>query len=115
MESLVEIRDLVVKFRTDEGIVSAVNGVSYDIPIGKTMGLVGESGCGKSVSASAIMRILPKNGWIESGSIRFNSKQGDFDIAQLSNRDKRLELLHGKEMAMIFQQPMTLFCRVCTI
>lgn len=115
LENLLEIRDLVVRFRTDEGIVSAVNGVSYDIPVGKTMGLVGESGCGKSVSASAIMRILPKNGWIESGSIVFNSKQGIFDIAQISNQDKRLELLHGKEMAMIFQEPMTSFCPVYTI
>ena len=115
MENLVEVRDLVVRFRTDEGIVSAVNGISYDIPIGKTMGLVGESGCGKSVSASAIMRILPNNGWIDSGSIRFNSSQGEFDIVQMSDKDKRLELLHGKEMAMIFQEPMTSFCPVYTI
>ena len=115
MENLVEVRDLVVRFRTDEGIVSAVNGISYDIPIGKTVGLVGESGCGKSVSASAIMRILPNNGWIESGSIMFNSIQGEFDIVQLGNKDKRLELLHGKEIAMIFQEPMTSFCPVYTI
>jgi len=115
LENLVEVRDLVVRFRTDEGIVSAVNGISYDIPIGKTMGLVGESGCGKSVSASAIMRILPNNGWIDSGSIMFNSSQGEFDIVQMSDKDKRLELLHGKEMAMIFQEPMTSFCPVYTI
>lgn len=115
MENLVEVRDLVVKFRTDEGIVSAVNGISFDIPIGKTMGLVGESGCGKSVSANAIMRILPGNGWIESGSIHFNSNHGLFDIARLSEKDKRLQLLHGKEMAMIFQEPMTSFCPVYTI
>jgi peptide/nickel transport system ATP-binding protein len=116
LENLVEVRDLVVKFRTDEGIVSAVNGISYDIPIGKTMGLVGESGCGKSVSANAMMRILPNNGWIDSGSIMFNSIQGEtFNIVQLSNKDKRLELLHGKEIAMVFQEPMTSFCPVYTI
>jgi peptide/nickel transport system ATP-binding protein len=115
LENLVEVRDLVVRFRTDEGIVSAVNGISYDIPIGKTVGLVGESGCGKSVSANAIMQILPNNGWIDSGSILFNSVQGVFDIAQLNNKDKRLELLHGREIAMIFQEPMTSFCPVYTI
>ncbi len=115
MENLIEVKDLVVRFRTDEGIVSAVNGISYDIPIGKTVGLVGESGCGKSVSASAIMRILPNNGWIESGSILFNSSQGVFDIVQLDNKDRRLELLRGREIAMIFQEPMTSFCPVYTI
>ncbi len=114
-QNLVEVRDLVVRFRTDEGIVHAVNGVSYDIPIGGTMGIVGESGCGKSVSANAIMRILAGNGWIESGSILFNSRQGVFDVAPLPDKDRRLELLHGREMAMIFQEPMTSFCPVYTI
>ncbi|MGI6172626.1 MAG: ABC transporter ATP-binding protein [Christensenellales bacterium] len=114
-ENLVEIRDLVVRFRTDEGIVSAVNSVSYDIPIGKTMGIVGESGCGKSVTSNAIMRILPENGWIASGRILFNSLLGVFDIARLPEKDKRLVQLHGREMAMIFQEPMTSFCPVYTI
>lgn len=114
-ENLVEVRDLVVKFRTDEGIVNAVNSVSYDIPIGKTMGVVGESGCGKSVTSNAIMRILPDNGWISSGSILFNSKLGVFDVAQCPDKDKRLVQLHGREMAMIFQEPMTSFCPVYTI
>ena len=113
--NLVEVRDLVVKFRTDEGIVSAVNSVSYDIPIGQTMGIVGESGCGKSVTSNAIMRILPDNGWIQSGSIMFNSNLGVFDIAQIPTKDKRLVQLHGREMAMIFQEPMTSFCPVYTI
>ena len=113
--NLVEVRDLVVKFRTDEGIVSAVNSVSYDIPIGQTMGIVGESGCGKSVTSNAIMRILPDNGWIQSGSIMFNSNLGVFDIAQIPDKDKRLVQLHGREMAMIFQEPMTSFCPVYTI
>lgn len=115
MEKLVEIRDLVVRFRTDEGIVSAVNGISYDINIGETLGIVGESGCGKSVSSNALMRILPENGWIESGSILYHSKKGTFDVAKLPQNDKRLELLHGKEIAMIFQEPMTSFCPVYTI
>lgn len=115
MKNLVEIRNLVVRFRTDEGIVNAVNNVSYDIAIGETFGIVGESGCGKSVSSSALMRILPENGWIEGGSILFNSRQGVFDVAQLPENDRRLQLLHGKEIAMIFQEPMTSFCPVYTI
>ena len=115
MENLVEVRDLVVRFRTDEGIVNAVNGISYSIKAGETFGIVGESGCGKSVSSSALMGILPENGWIEGGSIIFNSRQGIFDVAQLSDKDKRLELMHGKEVAMIFQEPMTSFCPVYTI
>jgi len=115
MKNLVEIRGLVVRFRTDEGIVNAVNDVSYDIAVGETFGVVGESGCGKSVSANALMRILPDNGWIESGSIMFNSLQGAFDAARLSQDDRRLQLLHGKEIAMIFQEPMTSFCPVYTI
>lgn len=117
MQNLVEIRNLVVRFRTDEGIVNAVNGISYDIAVGQTFGVVGESGCGKSVSSSALMRILPENGWIESGSIMFNSRQfkEPFDAAKLSDKDKRLEIIRGKEVAMIFQEPMTSFCPVYTI
>jgi len=113
---LIEVKNLSVKFRTDEGIVSAVNGVSYDIMEGQTLGLVGESGCGKSVSSSAIMQILPENGWIESGEILFHPKEGEvFDIAKLDADDSRMQLLHGKEIAMIFQEPMTAFCPVYTI
>ncbi|MCE5259306.1 MAG: ABC transporter ATP-binding protein [Chloroflexi bacterium] len=116
MVNLVEVKDLVVRFRTDEGIVSAVNGVSFDIAVGKTMGLVGESGCGKSVTADAIMSILPDNGWIENGSIIYNSlHEGSFNVAELGKKDKKLELVHGKEMAMIFQEPSTSFCPVYTI
>ena len=115
MDKLVEIRDLVVRFRTDEGVVSAVNGVSYDINIGETLGIVGESGCGKSVSSNALMCILPENGWIESGSILYHSEEGTFDVAKLPARDRRIELLHGKEIAMIFQEPMTSFCPVYTL
>ena len=114
---LVEIRDLAVRFRTDEGIVNAVNGISYDIAEGETFGVVGESGCGKSVSSNALMRILPENGWIEGGSILFRSSvtKEVFDIARLGEKDRRMELIRGKEIAMIFQEPMTSFCPVYTV
>jgi peptide/nickel transport system ATP-binding protein len=115
MENLVEVRDLRVHFRSDEGLVYAVNGISYNLAIGQTMGIVGESGCGKSVSANAMMHLLPDNGWIESGSIRYNALDGEFDIATLDKKDKRVALVHGKEIAMIFQEPMTSFCPVYTI
>ena len=115
MENLIEIKDLVVRFRTDEGLVYAVNGISYNVPIGETIGIVGESGCGKSVSANAIMRILPPNGWIESGTIMYNCKEGIFDVASLEPDDKRMELLRGRDITMIFQEPMTSFCPVYTI
>ncbi|MDR1565895.1 MAG: ABC transporter ATP-binding protein [Treponema sp.] len=115
MENLVEVRDLHVRFRTDEGIVYAVNGVNYDIEAGKTMGIVGESGCGKSVSANAMMQLLPDNGWVESGSIMYNAPEGVFDVTKLDKKDRRTALVHGKEMAMIFQEPMTSFCPVYTI
>ena len=115
-DNLVEVRDLHVRFRTDEGMVYAVNGISFDVPRGKTMGLVGESGCGKSVSSNAIMRILPENGWIESGSIiYYGADGGTFDIAALDNEDPRVKLLRGRDIAMIFQEPMTSFCPVYTI
>ena len=114
---LVEIRDLAVRFRTDEGIVNAVNGISYDIAEGETFGVVGESGCGKSVSSNALMRILPENGWIEGGSILFRSSvtKEVFDIARLGEKDRRMDLIRGKEIAMIFQEPMTSFCPVYTV
>jgi len=115
MDNLIEVNDLSVRFRTDDGLVYAVNGISYDIPMGQTMGLVGESGCGKSVSANAIMRLLPPNGWIESGTILYNSLEGVFDVAALEPDDNRISLLHGRDMAMIFQEPMTSFCPVYTI
>jgi peptide/nickel transport system ATP-binding protein len=115
VEKLVEVQDLHVRFRTDEGIVYAVNGVSYDIETGKTMGIVGESGCGKSVSANAMMQLLPDNGWVESGSIMYNAPEGVFDVTKLDKKDRRTALVHGKEMAMIFQEPMTSFCPVYTI
>jgi peptide/nickel transport system ATP-binding protein len=114
-QNLVEVRDLHVRFRTEEGIVYAVNGVSFDIAMGSTMGIVGESGCGKSVSANAMMQLLPENGWVESGSILYYGSEGVFDVTRLEAKDSRTALIHGKEMGMIFQEPMTSFCPVYTI
>ena len=107
---LLSIRDLVVKFRTHDGTVHAVNGVSFDLDEGETLGLVGESGCGKSVTNLAVMRLLPKPaGHIEGGEVVFQGQ----DLLRLDESEMRD--LRGKEIAMIFQDPMTSLNPVLTI
>jgi len=107
---LLSIRDLVVRFRTHDGTVFAVNGVSFDLDEGETLGLVGESGCGKSVTNLAVMRLLPAPaGRIEGGRVYFE----DEDLIALDESEMRD--LRGKEIAMIFQDPMTSLNPVLTI
>jgi oligopeptide transport system ATP-binding protein len=107
---LLSIRDLVVKFRTHDGTVHAVNGVSFDLDEGETLGLVGESGCGKSVTNLAVMRLLPSPaGKIEGGEVFFDGQ----DLLALDESEMRD--LRGKEIAMIFQDPMTSLNPVLTI
>jgi oligopeptide transport system ATP-binding protein len=99
---LLSISDLVVRFRTHDGTVHAVNGVSLDLDEGETLGLVGESGCGKSVTNLALMRLLPQPaGHIEGGEIVFEG-QNLLELDESAMRD-----LRGKDVAMIFQDPMT--------
>jgi oligopeptide transport system ATP-binding protein len=99
---LLEIRDLRVRFHTDDGIVKAVNGISYQMTEGETLGVVGESGCGKSVHALSIMRLIPEPpGEIENGEIFLNNQ----DLLKLSRDGMRR--VRGGEIAMVFQDPMT--------
>jgi oligopeptide transport system ATP-binding protein len=99
---LLSVSDLVVKFRTRDGTIHAVNGVSFDLDQGETLGLVGESGCGKSVTNLAVMRLLPKPaGRIEGGQAVFEGLDL-LDLDESAMRD-----LRGKDIAMIFQDPMT--------
>jgi len=99
---LLEVEDLRTYFMTREGAVRAVDGVSFSVDKGQTLGIVGESGCGKSVTALSIMGLLPKPpAEIVSGSIEFDGR----DLTKLS--EKRLEDVRGREIAMIFQDPMT--------
>lgn len=101
-DSILQIRDLVTGFDTDAGRVIAVDGVSFDVPRGKTLGIVGESGCGKSVTAFSINRLLPRpHGKILGGSIQFDGRE----LRDLADEDMRQ--LRGKEIGMIFQEPMT--------
>jgi peptide/nickel transport system ATP-binding protein len=99
---LLEVSDLAVSFRTDEGTVPAVDGVSFELPAGGTVGVVGESGCGKSVTALAIMRLLPvPPARVERGRVLFEGR----DLLTLSERDMRR--LRGDDLSMVFQEPMT--------
>jgi peptide/nickel transport system ATP-binding protein len=102
MSELLSIRDLCVDFNTPEGVVRAVNNVSFDVPQGKTVGLVGESGSGKSVTSLAVMRLIPNPpGIISNGQILFEGK----DLAHASEEEMRK--IRGNQISMIFQEPMT--------
>ena len=107
---LLDIKNLVTRFYTDDGTVHAVNGVSYDLKHGETLGVVGESGCGKTVHALSIMRLIPSPpGRIEDGEVIFRGR----DLLKISNREMRH--VRGAEIAMVFQDPMTSLNPVHTI
>ena len=109
-DNLLSIRGLSVEFFTEDGQVRAVNGVSYDIIAGKTCAVVGESGCGKSVTALSVLRLIPDPpGKIVGGEIFF----GGCDLLKLS--EKQMRHIRGNEIAMIFQEPMTSLNPVYTI
>ena len=101
-EPLLSIRDLVVEFKTEDGVVQAVDGVTYDLFPGETLGIVGESGSGKSVSTMSILGLIPQPpGRIVRGEALFQGK----DLLKTSKKEMRR--IRGNEMAMIFQDPMT--------
>ncbi|OAA31318.1 peptide ABC transporter ATP-binding protein [Kosmotoga arenicorallina S304] len=106
---LLEVKGLKTYFHTDDGIVKAVDGVSFEVYPGETLGIVGESGCGKSVTSLSIMRLLDEKGEIAGGEIHFDGK----DIRSLS--DEEMRKMRGNEMAMIFQEPMTALNPVYTV
>jgi oligopeptide transport system ATP-binding protein len=107
--ALLAVENLHVRFWTRRGIVHAVNGISFDIAPGETLGIVGESGCGKSVTSLAILGLLARNGRVESGQALFEGR----DLIRQS--DRALRGIRGREIAMIFQDPMTSLNPVLTI
>ncbi len=117
--NILEIDDLHSYFFTEQGVVKAVNGVSFNIPKNATVGVVGESGCGKSVTSMSVMRLLQgPTGQIVSGEIRFHAKEASgeskvYDIAKMPMRD--IYKIRGDQIAMIFQEPMTSLNPVFTI
>ena len=118
-EPILTVKDLKVYFHLDEGLLKAVDGVGFTVTRGKTLGLVGESGCGKSVSAQAILRIVPSPGEV-MGEIIFH-RNGDganvdlTDLVQLDPRGNVIRAIRGGEIAMIFQEPMKALSPVHTI
>jgi peptide/nickel transport system ATP-binding protein len=113
-ELLLEVKDLRVAFNTASGTVNALNGVSFDIMKNESVGIVGESGCGKSVTARAIMRILEKNSAM-TGSVTLYSDNGVVEISAISSESKKMRQIRGGKIAMVFQEPMSSLCPVYTI
>ena len=112
-DSLIEIRNLRTHFFTDEGVVKAVDDVSLTIPLGRTLGLVGESGCGKSVTALSIIRLVSAPGRIVEGSIQLYNNGSAVEVTSLP--ENRMRQLRGSSIAMIFQEPMTSLNPVFTV
>jgi oligopeptide/dipeptide ABC transporter ATP-binding protein len=109
------VRDLKAFFYANRRCNKAVNGVSFDVRKGKTLCVVGESGCGKSVTAAAIMQLLPRLSRIEEGSITYHSERGDIHIERLERNGRQMRAIRGAEISMIFQDPMTALNPVFTI
>jgi len=106
---ILDIKDLKISFKMRQGIVNAVNGVSFQLRKGKVLGIVGESGSGKSVTARSILRIEAP-GKLISGEINFHSdNQGDVEIQKLDPRGDAIRAIRWKKIAMVFQEPMTSF------
>ena len=108
-EHIIEVKDLKTYFYTDSGVVRAVDGVSFSIEPGKTLGIVGESGCGKSITSLSIMGLLESPGKVVGGTITFEGE----DLLQKT--DDEMRKVRGKKIAMIFQEPMTSLNPVFTI
>ncbi|MHC4908076.1 MAG: ABC transporter ATP-binding protein [Planctomycetota bacterium] len=109
-DNLLSIKNLSTHFYTEQGLVKAVQDVSFDIPLGKTLAVVGESGCGKSVTALSVMRLIPwPPGKIVAGSIHFDGE------SLLDASERRMRHIRGNDVAMIFQEPMTSLNPVFTV
>ena len=114
--NVLTLQDLRTYFTLDEGVLKAVDGVDFTIARKGTMGVIGESGCGKSVTAQSIMRIVPAPGRIVSGKISFTPKNGEsLDLTAMNQNGTEIRDIRGKEISMIFQEPMTSLSPVHTI
>lgn len=115
MNTVLDIKNLAVDIELDEGTLTPVRGVSFNIGECETLGLVGESGCGKSLTSKSILGINSKN-CIRKGEIIFNNAEGErIDLLAFKRKSKRLRSIRGKEISMIFQEPMTSFSPLFTV
>src|SRR3954470_17102579 len=117
---LISIRNLKTYFYPDEGIVKAVDGASFDIPRGKTIGIVGENGCGKSVTPRSILRIVERPGRIDEGQILWQpdpagTEAGAVDLVKLPADGRQMREIRGGKISLVFQEPMTSFSPVHTV
>jgi len=111
---VIKVKDLRIDIKTDDGILNAVRGVDFNLENGRTLGLVGESGCGKSLTSKSILGINPKN-CVSSGEILFCKENREFDLLKLKHGGKEIRAIRGSEISMIFQEPMTAFSPMYTI
>ncbi len=118
MDALLDIENLHVRFFLKEGVVDAVNGVDVAVRAHSTLGVVGESGCGKSITARAAMQILPPRGKITAGRVVLAPRNGDakpIDLTALPPSGQRIRSIRGRDISMIFQEPMTALSPVHTV
>ena len=104
-DTLLKVNELETSFKTEHGLVKAINKISFSIRKGETIGIVGESGSGKSVTSLSIMKLISKPGKITNGNIYFNKEGKTIDLVNLSNQE--MKKIRGKDISMIFQEPMT--------
>lgn len=115
MENLLEARNISTQFKVGKDLINIVKDVSFDVKKGKILSIVGESGCGKSVTVHSIINLLPKNGKIVNGSSVFKTQDKNIDLAKLKPYSKEMRTLRGKDIGMIFQDPMQSLNPVYTI
>ncbi|MHA1216007.1 MAG: ATP-binding cassette domain-containing protein, partial [Candidatus Thorarchaeota archaeon] len=113
--SLVQLVDIRTHFYLDEGVLKAVDGVTLSVRPEETLGLIGESGCGKSVTALSILRLIPPPGRLVSGKVLLRLDGSVVDLAQMEPNGREIRKIRGKEVAMVFQEPMTSLSPVHTI
>ena len=115
-DAVIRINDLKIYYPTDEGMVRAVDGVDFEIKKGETLGVVGESGCGKSTVGRAVLNIIDKPGRVEAGDILWRLPDGrEIDIASLDSNSRLMRAIRGAGIALIFQEPMTSFSPLHTV
>jgi peptide/nickel transport system ATP-binding protein len=113
---LIRVEDLQIQFGTEDGIIRAVDGANFDVPRGKTICIVGESGCGKSVTGRSLMNLLPRSARVAGGAVRYTRQSGEIvNVTALDPRGSDIRKIRGREIALISQEPMAALSPVHTI